>query len=394
MHTIRDLLKSPQGKHFLALKGLMLDHEAFIEHLAFPPNPLLGQYLGQENTKPVFSHQQIYLDCTQSMRDRMELLAKLSQFETVSPFFLWIDTDRAGTDKIGTRLYWPHWGKIQSIPICPNSVRDIETRFVTVDQDRLQGAVEKLGIYLVQSVNGSKNRAFANKKFEHFKAVFLENQIGTLSEFNLRLTYFMLKKHTELNPTAILVSKLLSTGVITTQVNMVLNCLDDVIQVFNQSIDNLIQENINPVVKPLAADYLPLNYSCPICDRRIRLKREIHTVDHFAVGQCRCGERYHFFLGNTVLSIDELEATQRWSPDVCLPLFLFDLVSGLVGGVSSGIYCGVVMNAVIEQVFGHARIPVLLPPALEQQPAKKFDSLLYEYLMAPKKSIEIPIGVR
>ena len=60
-----------------------------------------------------------------------------------------------------------------------------------------------------------------------------------------------------------------------------------------------------------------------------------------------------------------------------LTLFLNDLVSGYVAGASSGAYYGLVMAAVLQQVFGKRRVPILLP---------QFDDaggggLLHRYLM-------------
>lgn len=392
MRTVNDLLNTPEGVDFLVSKGISLNQADFIARLEIPVNPALAKSLGLETAKPVYALQQVYVDCTQSMLNRMAVLVELEQVEDVCPFFLWIDTDRAGSDKITTRLYWPLFGRVQSIPICPGRVKDIESRFVTLDQNQLQQAIDKLGMFLEQTVTGSKKRATARARYKRLKNLFLKNHADRLGEFNHRITYFLLDNHVNLNPRSVIVSDIVDRGLITAEVNLVINHLEEVIAVFNETVASLMQQGIDPVMKPLAEDYLPLNYSCDICHRRLRLRLEnAYTVrpadkerpkgnDRFAVANCRCGGKYRFYLGNRTLSIDELAQTGRWSPDVSLVLFLNDLVSGYVAGKSSGVYYGLVMNEVLERVLNKRRVPVLLPTSLGMRASDQFDSLIYHYL--------------
>ena len=381
MRTAKDLINSPEGIDFLISNGISLNPEEFVAQLEPPVNPSLSNFLGYGTTeKPVYAFQQVYIDVTLSMLDRITVLDELRQFEAVSPIFLWIDTDRAGSDKVTTRIYWPHWGRRQSIPICPLATKDIESRFVELDRAQLETAIDKLGMYLVQSVNGSRSRAIATEKYERLSAIFLDNATDSLSEFNHRVSYFLLNEYAGLDPASVLVSEIIENELLTNEINLVLNQIDDVIRVFNQAIDALAQKGIYPVIKPLAECYLPLNYSCPSCQRRIRMQRENRVDDQYAVAYCRCGERYDFYLGNGILSTDELIQTGRWSPDVCLALLINDLVSGFVAGRSSGIYFGILMKEVLEKVLGKRRIPVLFPESLGLEPPVQFDSLIYRYL--------------
>ena len=123
MRALKDLIHSPPGRRFLENNGITIKLEAFVPQMEAPKNPILQQYLGWDIRQPVYAFQQIYVDITQSMLDRILLLDRLAQFEGVTPFFLWIDTDRAGSDKNTTRMYWPHWDKVQSIPVCPGGSR-------------------------------------------------------------------------------------------------------------------------------------------------------------------------------------------------------------------------------------------------------------------------------
>lgn len=393
MRMIKDLLNTPEGRRFLEVNGITTDQEEFSAQMESPENPALQQYLGLGIRKPVYAFQQIYIDVTQSMVDRINLLDDLVRFEEIAPFFLWIDTDRAGSDKITTRMYWPHWSRVQSIPICSHAVKDIETRFVELDPMHLEAAIEKLGMYLVQSVSDKRERAVANYKHEKLKEQFLENHIHYLSEFNYRIANFLLNEYAGLDPVSVFVSDLVNNDLFTDEIETVLNHIDTIIMVFNQARLDLLRQEIDPVVKPLAEDYLPLNYSCPVCLRRLRLRRKIERHDQFAMVVCHCGETYRFHLGAGRLSIAELTQTRRWSPDVFLALFMNNMVSGFVGGQSSGIYFGLLMKAGLEKVLNKRRIPVLLPESLRAEPTVQFDSLIYRYLTDLQTEFRLPEGV-
>lgn len=394
MQTIKNLLGSHKGRRFLDHNAITTDVDAFAAQLETPVNPILQQYLGTGIDKPVYAFQQIYVDVTQSMLDRIYLLDDLVQFEGIAPFFLWIDTDRAGSDKIATRMYWPHWGRVQTIPVCPGAMKDIESRFVELDPAQLEAAIDKLGMYLIQSVNGATARAVAKTKHQRLQELFLNNHALTLSTFNHRVTYFLLNEYVKQDPVSVLVSDLLTGDFLTTGIEVVVNHIEAVIRTFNQARSDLMRQDINPVVKPLNENYLPLNYSCPHCGHRLRLRREIAGRDQYATATCRCKGTYRFYLGNGTLSIAELVQTKRWSPDVSLALFMNDLVSGFVGGQSSGVYFGLLMKAALEQVLGKRRVPVLLPASLESGSQEEFDSLIYRYLTERLIQIKVPEVVR
>jgi hypothetical protein len=393
MRTIKDLLSIPEGRRFLENQGITTDMDIFIAQLKPPRNPDLQQYLGSGIRKPVYAFQQIYVDVTQSMVNRIQVLDDLTQLEEVAPFFLWIDTDKAGSDKITTRMYWPHWGKVRSIPICPHSIRDIEARFVKIDPLRLEAAIDKLGMYLVQSVSGERARAAASTNFEKLEELFVGNHIRTLSEFNHHVSSFLLNEVAGLDPVSVFVSDLANGDLLTTEIEAALNQIEGIIEAFNQARADLIRRGINPVVKAFSENYLPLNYSCLVCQRRLRLHRETKQGDHFAVADCRCSQTYRFYLGRQRLSLTELAQTRRWSPDVCLALMMNDLVSGFVGGQSSGVYFGLLMKAALENALNKRRVPVLLPgisPENRAETLAKFDSLIYNYLIEQQAQVRMP----
>ena len=368
-----------EGVAFLAEREMFVCESAFAARLQAPVNGALAAYFAAPQGRPVYALQQLYTDCTPSMLDRMALLRDLGQRPDWLPFFLWIDTDLAGSDPLMLRMLWTVFGKPVSMRLCPaaNDVREL--RFIPVDPAAVRDALAKLEVYVSQSISGRKKvtRARIRERLDTLRTVLLPDPPGAHSDLNHRLSRFLLDNQARLNLRSVRVSELLA--LLTAPVNDFINCLDDAIRVFNAAAEALRAQGIEPHVKPLAPDYLPLHVSCRACRRRLRLRRETQGVDQFATARCRCGEAYCLHLGSGRLSIDTLADAADWSPDVSLTLFLNDLVSGYVAGASSGVYYGLVMAEVLQQVFGRRRVPILLP---------RFDDggannggLLHRYLM-------------
>ena len=382
---LKDLLASPDGVEFLASHGIFTEHDDFVACLQAPAQAGLTDPFGTAYQKPVYALQQIYVDCTQSMLDRMAILARFEPQADCFPFFLWIDTDLAGTDVLMLRLVWPLFEKKVSVRMSPAANDQLELRSIPIEIDRVQQALDKLDVYLSQSITGRKKvaRGRAKTRYEELKAVFLQQTTGTISELNHRVTYFLLHRQTRLNPVSMLVSDLLERELLPAEINVFLNHLDAAIRVFNQTVETIASQGIDPKVKPLAEHYLPLHVTCSDCRRRLRLRRETQGYDHYAVTQCKCDRAYRFYLGSRQLSMDGIAQGGPWSPDVCLTLFLNDFVSGYVAGGSSGIYYGLVMKEVLENVLQKRRVPILLPQSagVTGHGTDSVDSLLYRYLM-------------
>jgi hypothetical protein len=386
MLSLADLLKSGQGIDFLRSNGLFVVQTEFIDQLKIPEDSSLAATMGLQNTKLAYAGQQIYVDCTQSMLSRIATLKDLEQVENVSSFFLWVDTDRSGSDKLITKFYWPLFSKKKPVEICVGAVKEIESRFVKLDPARLQRAIDQLGKYLQQTVkdkNKKEGLLRAKEKYDRLRTLFVQERAGSLSEFNHQVIYFLLNIHAGLNPYSVILSEVINRGLLTPQVNLFVNHLDDAIRVFNESVHSLIRQGIDPHVRPLSEDYLPLNFSCQACNRRLRLHQETQGKDHFAVATCKCGESFRFYMGGKALTVDEIVRTNRWSPDFFLLIFLNDLVSGYVGGKSSAAYYGLVMKEVLGKVLNKRRVPVLIADSLgaNTHPPNQIDSLLYRYLV-------------
>ena len=377
MQQLKDLMACGEGLAFLAERDMFISEADFASSLQAPVHGALADHLSAPQGKPVYALQQIYTDCTPSMLERMALLRDLERRPACFPFFLWIDTDLAGSDPLMLRMLWTVFGKQVSMRLCPaaNDVREL--RFIPVDAAAVRDALAKLDVYVSQSISGRKKltRARIRERLEVLRDVLLPDPPGTHSDLNHRLSCFLLNHQAGLSPCSVRVSELLS--LLTGPVNDFINGLDDAIRVFNATAEALKAKGIETHVKPLAPDYLPLNVSCRGCRRRLRLRRETQNTDHIAAARCRCGETYRFHLGSGRLSVEAIAEEADWSPDVSLTLFLNDLVSGYVAGASSGAYYGLVMAEVLQQVYGKRRVPILLPPFCDAGGG----GLLHRYIM-------------
>ncbi len=378
MQTLADLMRSPQGQQWLASKGVFTSQQKFKESLKAPAQSDLAVTLGVNGKKLICSGQQLYIDYHQSVLSKILTLREFKDDPDLFPFFLWVDTDRSGSDNLITKFAWPMDSKKGPIRITPSGMKDIESRFVQLDPVQLRSAIDKLGTHLRQS---NVIRKSAKSKYLELRMFFDRESAGILSDFNYQLTYFLLNKHLGYSPEAVILSEAINRGLITEEVNLLVNHLDEVIKVFNASVQSMQELGIDPQVEIRDQDYLPLFYSCNVDNQRLRLKHVVESGDHFATGTCRCGEAYRFNLGQSTLSIAEIAETQRWSPDVLMPAFFNDYVSGYVAGKSSALYL-LIINDMLQQVLGKTPVPILVPESLgrpEPMP-DQVDSLLYDYL--------------
>lgn len=378
MQSLADLMGSSEGQQWLASKGVFTSRQQFRESLKVPARSDLAVTLGVDGKKLICSGQQLYIDYHQSVISKILTLREFKDDPDLFPFFLWVDTDRSGSDNLITKFAWPVDSKKGPIRITPSGMKDIESRFVQLDPIQLRSAIDKLETHLRQSTVIRKS---AKAKYQELRTFFDSEHAGTLSDFNHQVTYFLLNKHLGYSPNAVILSEAINQGLITEEVNLIVNHLDEVIKVFNASVQSMQELGIDPQVETRDSDYLPLFYSCNVDNLRLRLKHVVENDDHFATCTCKCGETYRFNLGQSTLSITEIAKTQRWSPDVLMPAFFNDFVSGYVAGKSSALYL-LIINDVLQQVLGKTTVPILVPESLGRSNPMpdQVDSLLYDYL--------------
>jgi hypothetical protein len=377
MKTLKDLTTTVAGLRFLESEGVFTDQQDFKARLKKPVKPDLADELGT-NKKLVCSGQQVYVDYQQSVLSKIELLQEMEQDENLFPFFLWVDTDRSGSDNLITKLAWPEASKKGPVTILPPRSREIEARFVCLDRSQLTSAADKLETHLRQAeehVEGAKER------YEQLRDIFTDRTPDALSQFNLRLTDFLLNNVFGYMPRSVMLSDLLRKEGFLEEIDLFVSHIADVVKLFNWGVERLAAQGIDPQVRPLPEHYLPLFFSCEVDDTRLRLHHHVDGEDHFAVTGCKCGQEYRFYLGRRELSVAEITRTDRWSPDVCFPIFVNDLVSGYVAGKSSAIYL-MVMNQVLRYTLNKEAVPIMVPNGLAMTESNRaqFDSLIYRYL--------------
>lgn len=383
MRSMGDLLAGADGRRFLGSRGVVIGAEGFAELLRPPARPGLADLFGlAPATRLVYVAHQTHADLRRSVGSKFRAARDL-RADSLTSVALWLDMDRAGSDKASTTITWPLPDGKASVRLVPQRLRDLEPRFLPVERSRLEEVTEAIGGWIDLAVGDPDRRARAKERLEALaQAIVGEEDATTLARTNLALVSFLLRERFGFQPPGALVSTIASLGLLTDTINDCLSEIDDVVGVFNRAVEDLIAADVDPVVHQLDDAYLPLHYSCDRCGARRRLRRERAGSDTFAVLACTCGEGRRFHLGDRALSLGELEATERWSVDVTLPVYLNDLASGVVAGRSSALY-GLVLREVLEKVLGRQAIPVMLPDDLADSLGDDAvaDSALYGYLV-------------
>jgi hypothetical protein len=357
MRSLTELMKSPVGHEFLGERGVFLSAEPFMRELRPPAADALARFLGVKEPFVVYMGQQLQCDYPTSVTAKARTLGDLAEDESVAGVAFWLDMDRSGSNKLSSQLVWPFDGS--SVRLAPIRFREREPRFIPVDRARLQEVAAQLGVWAASVSNPA-----ALERHRRLSEALLEDDVETLADANLRLTRVMVRDHLRLEVPSILISDIAGQGLLTPGVQAVFADLEGLVAVFNAAVDTLIAADVDPQVRHLQDDYVPLRYSCPNDGTRCTLVHRRHGADHTAETTCRsCGTDYRFNLGAGTPSPAEIIATDRWSVDVSLPVYKNDLVSGVVVGRSSALY-GLVLNDVVAKILGGAPVPMLVPPDL------------------------------
>ena len=360
MRTLGELLGSDDGRAFLGTRGVLTSDQAFAERLRPPAHDGLLELAGGEPGFPVYAAHQVKADYSPSVTAKIRSAWNLqAAHPTVRPVLLWLDLDRAGSDRGTSSITLRGRSGSVSVRLAPRRHDDKEVRFVPVDAAQLEEMLRKLGAWARQQGAATVERQ------ERLAGALADPPPTTLAEANLRLTSFLVQTELGITAPSLLISDLLERAPVTAALNETIQRIDDVITVFNAAIESLAAAGIDPQVHALRPDYLPLHYSCDRDDRRCTLVRERRGTEHLATTTCVCGASYEFRLGSTSLSADEVTRTGRWSADVTLPIYLNDMASGVVAGRSSALY-GLVLNEVLDKVLARRPVPMLVPDDLAE----------------------------
>ncbi len=362
-----DLLATPQGREFLLSNGIHAGPRAFRAALAPPDDRRLARACGTEHGPLVHLHQQVYVDHRPSVVAKVRALDCLARGgdaggQRIDAAFLWIDTDRAASDKLACRFYWPFRGAMRVMKITPPGSERMETRFTRVDPPRTEVAYQRIAGYIGHDLE-TTGASPPEQQLARLSALHSRMVVGEpamLDDYGLRLTRTLFRTQLGIEGTHLVVSDLIAQGLLTSAIEDVLDVLAEFIAGHNKRVTALRSQGIATAVGLLPPDYLPLFFSDPHDGTRLRLHHEVIGGDHFAIALGRTGSTHRFFLGSRRLRLDALAATGRWSPDVILPMLANALFSGWVAGKSSALYA-LVFNTVLAQVLGRAPIPILVP---------------------------------
>ena len=154
---LADLLATPKGREFLLSNGIHSDPRAFRAVLAPPNDRRLAAACGAEHGLLVHLHQQVYVDHRPSVVAKVRALDCLTRSDAreqrLAAAYLWIDTDRAASDKLACRFYWPFRGAMRVMKITPPGSERMETRFTRVDPARTEVAFQRIAGYIGHDVD-------------------------------------------------------------------------------------------------------------------------------------------------------------------------------------------------------------------------------------------------
>ncbi len=372
MRALIDLQASRAGRLLLEDSMIFDDPSALLACLRAPRRDTGTQ--GGPNNRPVYVHQQAYLDYRSSVVAKMLALRGLhDRSMDVQADFIWIDTDRAGSDKLGLRLYLP--GRHGKVPIrfAPSGCDRLESRFIALDPAVVRRAMNRMK-QMVHHLPGARKELLA--RFDILRPV-LETE-GSLTKLSRALSDFLFDEVLSFKPRPVLVSSLIDAGVLNDVLEKILNRQRAFVDAVNIRIRHLQSSDIAPQLKPLPDDYLPLFMPCPADGRRLRLRLEIDGATKLACATDSAGEQHSFELGRTDLSLQTLSGQVQWSPDISLPMLVNCHYSGMVAGKSSALYM-MVFGPVMQRVLELDPIPVFVPSSWDVFPGQ-FDSLLCAYL--------------
>jgi len=380
VRTLFDLLETDSGRGFLAERGLFTDVDEFRAALRPPVSDVLNDAVGLPPGTPlVHIGQQLCADYAPWTLTKFVAGAQLCSYDDAVPVLLWHDLYSAEAERYGQRLVLPSGSKLRGIWFAPRAAGGGEPRFIPVPRATLDQAFRELGGWLEQAVKDRPRpeRAAARERLAALAGAVRAAEPETLADVDGALAGHLLRHRLGVALPAVTLSALLERGVLTASLEAYLERLDDVVAVFNEAVEALIAADVDPQVRPLPKDHLPLHYSCPADGSRLRLTRDGSD----AVATCRCGTAYRFDLHD---GLGELAATGRWSPDVSLPVHHNDQAGGWIVGRSTALY-GLVLNTVITEVMGGRPIPAWIPPDLTSapRPGSEPPTLLVDHLLGP-----------
>jgi hypothetical protein len=377
---LADLISDPAGAEFLGQNGIHLDAGEFAGALEPPRDRGLVEMLGLDpNENLVYVGQQVCADMARSTIAKFAVARDLIRDHGVPVAILWHDLDSTQSERYGARIVLPSGKRRRGVWLAPRALEDAEPRFIPVERERLEDLAATLRTWVHNACRDDPDSS--DRRVTRLAQALQSPDIHTLAEANRAISTLLLHDRLGLDAPATFASEMLARGLLVESVAAYVDRIDEVVSVFNGTVRRLLAQDIDPQVRILQADYLPLWFACPKDGTRLRLSRRRSGSAVFAAATCRCKTDYCFSLGRGHIDLSELLATGRWGIDVSMPVHHNELASGWVAGRSSALYA-LVFNTVIKDVFSQTPIPVLVPRAFGAAAVDGDDSesLLLHYL--------------
>lgn len=363
-----ELLRMPAGRQLLADNMTFLDPADFVAQLARTAAGPGAAGL------PVYVHQQPCPDFAPSVIAKFAALSQLAQSAAVSPVFVSIDTDRAASSKIPTRITWlGDDGTRTAIKLTPPGTRHGTFRSIRTDPAQLKAVAARIADLAGASAQGAAGDRLAALLPLLAPAVPLP-----YGDYAAGLAMVLLARHLRFDPVLHVVSHLQAEPAVRGALWRLLTGVEDFVAAFNGEVAALRAAGVDPGLGPLPTDYLPLFHCSAQTGERRRLHRLGRGAGMTGLIRSRNGAAEAFPLGSET-ALAAFFATGLGSVDVMLPILLSPLYSGLVAGRSSAFYL-LPMRGAMRRVFGESLPPVLLPAALAA-PAADPRGLLQRWLM-------------
>ena len=185
---------------------------------------------------------------------------------------IWHDADRAASERLAMRIVLPLGRRRRGIWLAARALGDREARWVPVERAQLLDAVAQLHEWAENALPA--DREAAHRRVDRLAEALLAPDVDTVARACAALATVLLREQLGLSAPAAFVSELVGAGLLDAALDVYLARLDDVVRVFNAARDELLARDIDPQVRALGEDHLPLHLSCRVDRARLRLAHE------------------------------------------------------------------------------------------------------------------------
>jgi len=380
VRTLADLLASDDGLALLEERGVVTDAAAFAERLRPPVRTDLADLLDIDpRGHLVYTGQQVCADMAAPTAAKFVAARELAALGDITAAILWHDMDSTRSDRYAARFVLPGPTRSHGAWLVPRrrvESADVEPRFLATERAVIEAAFAQLADWACSRHDAPET---PRAKVAQLAAAATADDGAPLAQVTRAIATVLLSEEVGLEGPSVAASEMVGAGLLVDAVEEYLSNIDDVVRAFNEAVAELLDGGIDPQVRPLPPDYLPLRYSCPDDDTRLRLGSERRGNDVLAVATCRCGRDFAFNLGGDGATLDDLRVTGRWSIDVSMPVHHNELASGWIAGRSTALY-GLVLNEVLRRVLAREPVPVFVPAGLADD--SEDETLLIRHLVS------------